>query len=77
MAQKDLSLSDVIADCGGPVPVAKALGFAHQSVREWIDNGHLPLSELKGRTNYSDKLARMQQKGKLTAAQIKRIGFKV
>lgn len=68
------SLTDVIYDCGGPVPVARELGKAHQSVREWLVNGHLPLSELKGRTNYSEKLARMQKAGRLTAAQIKLIG---
>lgn len=71
------SLTEVIYDCGGPVPVARELGKAHQSVREWLVNGHLPLSEIKGRTNYSETLARMQKKGRLTAAQIKLIGIKL
>lgn len=77
MAEKTPSLDAVIADCGGPVPVSKALGLAHQSVREWIENGHLPLSEVKGRTRYSNKLARMQQKLRLTPKQIRGIGFEL
>lgn len=77
MPKNETSLFDVIADCGGPTKVAGALGKARQSIWEWIRNGHLPLSELKGRTRYSDELAQMQRSGGLTADDIRKIGFDI
>lgn len=70
-------LEDLFHDCGGIPAVSQALGKARQSVWEWGKRGYLPTTELKGSTQYSEKLADMQQKGKLTPAQIRRIGLNI
>lgn len=77
MKKKQLTLKDVIADCGGVTSVAKRLKRSNQYVHEWIQKGHLPLSDLKGRTTYSETLASMQNELSLTAAEIRRLGLRV
>lgn len=71
------TLKDIIADCGGITVVAKRLKRSNQSVHEWVQNGHLPLSDLKGRTKYSETLSAMQNELSLTAADIRRLGLRV
>lgn len=72
-----MSLQDLIKDCGGVRAVAERLGCSTQNVHKMLQAGHLPLSELTGRTRYSETLARMQQQGKLTPAEIRRIGLRL
>ncbi|MCZ0926481.1 hypothetical protein L0636_01080 [Halomonas janggokensis] len=68
------TLRDIIRDCGGPGAVAKRLGCSVQNVNKMILRGHLPYSELKERSR-AEILAGMQEKGDLTADQIRRIGL--
>jgi len=77
MTKKPHTLKDVITDCGGVTRVAKRLKRSNQYIHEWIQKGHLPFSELKGRTRYSEALAEMQQKGSLSASEIRRIGLRL
>lgn len=77
MDNQPMTIRDLITDCGGVTRVAKTLGRSNQYVHEWIQKGHLPLSDLKGRTDYSEQLAGMQQKGKLSPAEIRRIGLRL
>ncbi|MGP9674581.1 MULTISPECIES: hypothetical protein [unclassified Halomonas] len=70
----DPTLREVIKDCGGPGAVAKRLGCSVQNVNKMILRGHLPYAELKERSR-AEILAGMQEKGALTADQIRRIGF--
>ncbi|MDT8895454.1 hypothetical protein RSO41_12385 [Halomonas sp. I1] len=77
MTTQPTSLKDVINDCGGAPAVAKRLRRSNQYVHEWLQRGHLPLSELTGRTRYSETLASMQREGKLSAAEIRRIGLRL
>ncbi|MDW5376812.1 hypothetical protein R6258_07745 [Halomonas sp. HP20-15] len=72
-----MTLKELINDCGGTRIVAKGLGCTPQNVHKMIKQGHLPLSELNGRTRYSDQLARMQKTGALTAAEIRRLGMRL
>ena len=72
------TLRDVLADCGGPLKVAKRLGVAPTTVYSWSYQGRVPDSDLKtadaGGTTYSDQLAEMQQTGSLTGSAIRRLG---
>lgn len=77
MTTQPTSLKDVINDCGGAPAVAKRLNRSNQYVHEWLQRGHLPLSELTGRTRYSETLASMQREGKLSASEIRRIGLRL
>ncbi len=77
MDNQPMTIRDLITDCGGVTLVARALGRSNQYVHEWIQRGHLPLSDLKGRTDYSEQLARMQQTGRLTPVEIRRIGLRL
>lgn len=79
MKEQPKTLREVIADCGGAGPVAKRLRCSRQYIHEWMDKGHVPLSELKinGGTRYSEVLAEMQQAGNLTADEIRLIGLNV
>ncbi len=77
MDNQPMTIRDLITDCGGVTRVAKAVGRSNQYVHEWIQRGHLPLSELKGRTDYSEKLAGMQQEGSLSPVDIRRIGLRL
>ncbi|WP_413614787.1 helix-turn-helix domain-containing protein [Halomonas cupida] len=54
--------------------VAPSLGVSAPSVYGWISQGHLPFSDLQGRTTYSDTLATMQNELPLTAEDIRRLG---
>lgn len=71
------ALEKLFNDCGGTRVVSGALGKARQSVWEWGKRGRLPLSEVKGTTDYSKTLAKMQKTGKLSAAEIRRIGLNI
>lgn len=73
----DNELEALIYDCGGPERVAEAVGIAKTSVWKWIRKGHLPLTDLYGRTSHSETLARMQRAGRMSATEIRRIGLKV
>lgn len=77
MTQQPKTLREVIKDCGGVSAVARRFQRSNQSVDEWMQRGHLPFSDLKGKTTYSEELAEMQQEGSLTAAEIRRIGFRL
>lgn len=70
-------LEALIYDCGGPERVAEATGLAKTSIWGWIGRGHLPLTDVKGKTRYSELLAGMQRKGRMTAADIRRIGLRL
>ncbi|MFI0474648.1 hypothetical protein ACGLWX_18200 [Halomonas sp. HMF6819] len=76
VATRPVTLRDVIKDCGGATHVAKKLEVSVPSVYEWIGKGHLPYSDLRleGATTYSDQLSQLQQKGRLSAAAIRRLG---
>lgn len=74
---RPITLRDVIKDCGGVSDVAPRLGVSAPSIYGWVSQGHLPLSDLQGRTNYSETLASMQREGKLSAAEIRRIGLRL
>lgn len=71
---RPVTLRDVIKDCGGVAIVAPSLGVSAPSVYGWISQGHLPFSDLQGRTTYSDTLATMQNELPLTAEDIRRLG---
>lgn len=71
------ALEELFHDCGGIRVVSEALGKARQSVWEWGKRGYLPTTELKGSTTYSEKLAEMQKSGKLSPAEIRRIGLNI
>ncbi|MDX1467284.1 MAG: DNA-binding protein [Halomonas sp.] len=73
----DTTLEQLITDCGGPTAVGNALGIKAQSICDWMEKGRLPWTELDGRTAYSDRIAKMQQTGKLTARQIRRLGLRL
>lgn len=77
MTKQPETLRELIADCGGVPDVAKRLKRSNQYVHEWIQKGHLPFSELKGKTKYSEKIAAMQRTGSLTAAEIRRLGLRL
>jgi hypothetical protein len=70
-------LEALMYDCGGPSPVAEALGVSRVSVWSWIERGHLPWTELDGRTQYSERIAGMQRRGRLSPVEIRRIGLRV
>lgn len=74
---RPVTLRDIIKDCGGVAIVAPSLGVSAPSVYGWISQGHLPLSDLQGRTTYSETLASMQNELFLTAADIRRLGLRV
>lgn len=74
---KQPTLKELIADCGGVRVVSDELGKARQSVWEWMTKGRLPFSEVKGSTQYSEVLAGMQRTGKLTPSQIRKIGLNI
>lgn len=71
------TLDQLIDDCNGPTAVGRELGIKAQSVCEWIEKGRMPWTELDGRTAYSEIIAGMQQKGSLSAAEIRRIGLRL
>ncbi|MFM9270918.1 hypothetical protein ACJ7V3_11725 [Halomonas elongata] len=73
---REVTLRDVIADCGGASVVAAALNLAKTTIYDWARQGRVPDSDLKTSdgTNYSDAIAGLQQEGRLTAAQIRRLG---
>lgn len=77
MTQQPETLRDLIKDCGGVSAVARRLKRSNQYIHEWMQRGHLPFSDLKGKTTYSEELAEMQQKGSLSPAEIRRIGFRL
>ena len=72
-----VTLRDLIKDCGGPSVVARRLQRTPQAVHKMMRQGHLPLTELQGKTAYSEALASMQKEGSLSAAEIRRIGFRL
>lgn len=74
---RPVTLRDVIKDCGGAAIVAKGLGVSAPSVYGWVSQGHIPLSDLHGKTSYSDQLASMQRAMKLTAVEIRRLGLRI
>lgn len=74
---RPVTLRDVLLDCGGPLKVASAFGLAASTVYGWSRQGHVPLSDLQGKTTYSEKLAEMQIEGRLAAAEIRRLGLHV
>ena len=74
---RPVTLRDVIKDCGGASVVASGIGVAAPSVYGWMSQGHLPLSELHGKTNYSDQLAAMQRSMRLSAVEIRRLGLRL
>lgn len=70
-------LEALLYDCGGPSRVAEALGISRIAVWGWVDRGHIPLTDLTGRTAYSDRLVGMQRTKRLTSADIRRIGLRL
>lgn len=74
---RPVTLRDVIKDCGGASTVAHKLRVSAPSVYGWISQGHLPLSDLQGRTNYSEQLAGMQITMCLSAVEIRRLGLRL
>lgn len=72
---REVTLSDVIRDCGGYAEVARALGLGRAAVYAWGRRGRMPWSELDGRTDYSRVLASMQRCGRKSADEIRRIGL--
>lgn len=75
---RPITLRDVLADCGGPLAVAKKLRVAPTTIYTWSRAGRVPDSDLKtsenGGTTYSDQLADMQKAGSLTGGAIRRLG---
>lgn len=74
---RPVTLHDVIKDCGGTASVAKTLNLSVQSVYGWVRLGHLPFSDLQGKTKYSEQIADMQRTGTLSAAEIRRLGLRL
>lgn len=74
---RPVTLQDVVKDCGGAAHVAQVLGITANSVYGWVKQGHLPLSDLQGRTDYSDQLASMQKSLALSAPEIRRLGLRL
>lgn len=74
---RPVTLRDVIKDCGGAALVAAGIGVSTPSVYGWMSQGHIPLSDLHGKTSYSDQLASMQRTMSLTAVEIRRLGLRV
>lgn len=74
---RPITLHDVIRDCGGTSAVARGLELSVQSVYGWVRQGHIPFSDLQGKTTYSEKIAAMQRTGSLTAAEIRRLGLRL
>ncbi len=70
-------LEAFLYDCGGPSRVAEALGISRIAVWGWVDRGHIPLTDLTGRTSYSGRLAGMQQTKGLSPVDIRRIGLRL
>jgi hypothetical protein len=73
----DNPLEAVIYDCGGPERVYRVAKISKQSVWQWMRLGRLPASDLRGSTKYSEMLAGMQKQGRLSPAEIRRIGYRV
>lgn len=74
---RPVTLRDVVKDCGGVASVAKSIGVSVPSVYGWLSQGHLPLSELHGKTTYSDQLSLLQTTMNLTAVEIRRLGLRI
>jgi len=74
---RPVTLRDVIKDCGGAALVAAGIGVSAPSVYGWVSQGHIPLSDLHGKTSYSDQLASMQRTMKLTPVEIRRLGLRI
>lgn len=74
---RPVTLHDVIRDCGGTSAVAAELKLSVQSVYGWVRQGHIPFSDLQGKTDYSDKIAQLQRVGTLTSVEIRRLGLRL
>ncbi|MCE8042468.1 hypothetical protein HOP60_09910 [Halomonas daqingensis] len=74
---RPVTLRDVVKDAGGAALVAERLQLTATSVYGWINQGHLPLSDLQGRTTYSEQLAKMQKTLTLSPVEIRRLGLRL
>lgn len=74
---RPVTLQDVVKDCGGASHVSDELGLSANSVYLWVKQGHLPLSDLQGRTDYGEQLASMQKSLSLSASEIRRLGLRL
>ncbi|HET8789950.1 MAG TPA: hypothetical protein VFM75_01980 [Modicisalibacter sp.] len=53
------TLKELISKAGGTVRVASACGVTPGAVSQWIKAGHLPLTEVQGKTDHARKLLDM------------------
>lgn len=53
------SLRTIIRRAGGTNHVARECGVTSGAVSQWLKQGHLPLSEVQGTTDYAKTLIRL------------------
>lgn len=73
----DNQLEALIYDCGGPERVAEAAGLSNTAIWGWIGRGHIPLTDIRGLTQYSELLEGMQRNRRMHAVDIRRIGLRL